>query len=140
MVQGKADVGHVERRQPPRHVAHESDALVAQVEQPGREQPADDEHQRTGNGGVTARSPNTTSSATTPTTTVAPCASSSDPSHENSSWNGFAPVTSVPGELRQLADHDVDGGAEQEPGDDCAGQELSDPSHSQHGQGQEHQP
>ena len=93
-----------------------------------------------GTRGATHRRPKTTTRATTPTTTVA-------------RWSlvrGWTTTTrtpgtscclslSVPGQLRQFADDDVDGCAEEESGDDSPGQELGQPGHPEHCEREEEQ-
>jgi hypothetical protein len=54
------------------------------------------------------------------------------PTHKNSSCKEFDPVTLV-GDLGELADHNVQGRAEQEPGHDRTRQELSDPAQPEYG-------
>ena len=87
--------------------------------------------------GAITRNPKTTTSATPPTSTVASWTSPSVPSQDHSSWSGFEPVDLGPGELGQLADHDVDRRAEQEAGDHGPRQELRDPPHLEHREEQE---
>ena len=70
--------------------------MRAEIEDPRRHEPPDDQDQRSGDARRDARSPKTTTSETAPTITVARLASPSVPSHDRSSWIGFEPVTSVP--------------------------------------------
>ena len=89
-----------------------------------------------GTRGATVRIPNTTTSDTTPTMSVA-VSSSERPEPRAELLEGVRPGGVGAGELGQLPDHDVDRGAEQEPGHDGTGEELGDPPHPQHGEQQE---
>ena len=63
--------------------------------------------------------------------------SPSDRIHDASSPHAVSPDAVRPGQLRQLADDDVDRGARQEAGDDRAGEEPRDPAEAQHRQQEE---
>ena len=87
--------------QPARHVADQRDAALAEVQQPGRQQPADDQHEgardaRARSAAARRRRPATMA----PTSTVARWVSPSVPSQDHSSWNGFEPRDLGAGELR----------------------------------------
>ena len=77
------------------HVTNERHPLGPEVEQPGRQQPADDQDQGTGTLGATALSPKTTASAMTPTMTVV-CWVSPGAEPGPQFQIGLEPVTSVP--------------------------------------------
>ena len=72
-----------------------------------------------------------------PTATVAQCTSPSDCSHVASSRHAFVALRRGAGQLRQLADDDVDRGAGEEPRDHGLGEELRDPAHPERGEQQE---
>src|SRR5436853_1267736 len=118
-------------------MSDERDAVAAEVEEPRREQPRDDEYERTRN----ARREE---------------AKAEDEAERNQSDEQRRPVDAAepadprtelaprvlagrlrPRQLRQLADHDIDRGAGEEPGHDRARQESRDPAEPQDREQQE---
>ena len=93
-----------------------------------------------GTAGATRRRPRMTASAHTPTSTVVACTSSSDRAHDAELAPCAVALGRRAGELRQLADDDVDGRSGEEARDHRPGEELGDPSHPEHGEQQEQQP
>ena len=81
-----------------------------------------------------------TASATSPTTSVGTLSSPRPRDHDANSCHAFSPSDDGPGELRQLADDDVDRGAGQEPGHDRAREEPREPAQSEDGDQQEQRP
>ena len=139
VVDEQRGIGHDHRRQPARHVADERHAPVRQVQQPGREQPADDQDERARDpGGDAAQTEHGHERDHTDHRRrgVQLC-ERAEPRHELLR-RGVAGRTGA-GDLRQLADHDVDRGTEQEPRHHGAREELRDPAHPRHGEQDEHQ-
>ena len=81
-----------------------------------------------GIGGAMNRSARITASATTPTSSVVQWMSPSACSPRPSSRQALSPSDGGAGQLRQLADDDVDRCAGEEPGHDRLGEELRDPA------------
>ena len=131
VVADQVEARQLGRRQPARHVADERDPVRLEVEHARREDPRGDEHERARNGGGQEAQAEDQPQREHPDDDRRPVhvAERADPRAE------LAPRVLAlrvgPGELGQLADHDVDGGARQEPGDHGLREEARDPSQPQ---------
>ena len=126
----RARAGRAARRPP-------APPVGAEVEDHGRQQPTDHQHERARHLRRDDPQPEDTASETTPTSSVVACTSSSEPSHDHSSCQALSPAASVPVSLGSSPIDDVDRAPEEEPGDHGPGQELRDPPHPEDRQQQE---
>ena len=99
-----------------------------QVEEADASSPPTTSTSAPGIAGAAKRSPRITASATTPTSSVAQWMSPSVRSHDPELPPGAVAVGGRSGQLRQLADDDVDRGAGEEAGHDRLREELGDPA------------
>ena len=129
--------GQLGRREAAGHVADERDAVRAEVEPRRGEQAADDEDERAGSLRGDDAQAEDHGERREPHDDRGPV----DVGERAEPRRQLLPRVLAVGvrsrELRKLADHDVDGGAGEEPGDHRPGEELGDPAEPEHGHEQE---
>ena len=139
MVHQQAGIGHLERRKPSRDVSDEGDSPVREVQHARRDESAHEQHECPGNlGGDPPEAEDD--------------GEGHDPDHHRGEvrlvqrgqprpqlLERAAALAVGAGQLGQLADDDVDGCPEEEPGDHRPGQELGQPPHPEHGEREEEQ-
>ena len=126
------------RRRPAGHgnVTHQRHAALTEVEQPGRQEPADHQHEWPG---PPARRPGARRPrAAAPTAKVQAGSRRGCPARNGAPGRSCCPNVG-PGDLGQLTDHDVDRRPEQEAGDHGLREEPRHPAHPQDGQQDEQQ-
>ena len=139
MVHQQAGVGHLERRQAPGDVSDQGDVPGLEVEHPRGDESAHQEHECSGD--LRGDPPETEDDD-----------ERHDPDHRRGGvrlvqrgqprpelLERVAALAVGAGQLGQLPDDDVDRCAEEESGDDGTGEELRQPPHPEHGEGQEEQ-
>src|SRR3954454_22088285 len=109
----------------------ERDSMVAEVEQPGREKAGDDEDERTGRARREEPQPQNQSERQQTDEERRPADLPEAPDPRGQLLPGVVSGGGRAGQLRQLADDDVDGCAGEEPRDDCAGEEPREPAELQ---------